>query len=372
MAANSGDLEKMSRQRSSFQPLLIGWHWPSLPWGDENISLGSAEESIDAVVSHYADRVADTPAARQALQTIFTEASRDMMPDELSAETIAAYNVLNAESGLSRGGLAAPPGADGDPFDAANIYQESIVEEDILPEGEDFGIVDTGRFILSRIFSPLRVLSYWQMKERARQFGENEGFNFLVNLQKKAAPSVRFHLMGHSFGCIVMSATLAGKNCQGVLPRSVNSLCLIQGALSLWSYCADITIARGKSGYFNAIVCDGKVAGPIVATLSQHDTAVGTMYPLASGVAMSDLGFDIYPKYGAIGTFGIQGDGVNIEGLEMLPCDLDYNFQAEVIYNLQSSKYICKVPPGEGLSGAHSSIDEPEVAHAVWMAAMVS
>jgi hypothetical protein len=51
MAANSGDLEKMSRQRSSFQPLLIGWHWPSLPWGDENISTGSAEESIDAVVS---------------------------------------------------------------------------------------------------------------------------------------------------------------------------------------------------------------------------------------------------------------------------------------------------------------------------------
>ena len=46
----------------------------------------------------------------------------------------------------------------------------------------------------------------------------------------------------------------------------------------------------------------------------------------------------------------------------------NYGFQAGKIYNLESSRYIAK---GQGLSGAHSDIDGPEVAHAIWQAALV-
>src|SRR5574338_194628 len=60
--------------RPGFSPLIVGLHWPSLPWGDETIpgsgapgvlSAGeSSRGSLDAQVDAYAARIADTPRAR--------------------------------------------------------------------------------------------------------------------------------------------------------------------------------------------------------------------------------------------------------------------------------------------------------------------
>ena len=86
-------------------------------------------------------------------------------------------------------------------------------------------------------------------------------------------------------------------------------------------------------------------------------------------LCISDPNFgDDLPKYGGIGTFGIQGDGLEISDINMLPCDQAYNFQQGKIYNIDASEYIRKIPPNGALEGAHCSIDEPEVAHAVWSA----
>jgi hypothetical protein len=73
------------------------------------------------------------------------------------------------------------------------------------------------------------------------------------------------------------------------------------------------------------------------------------------------------PKYGAIGAFGICG----VEALrtgKMLPVIRDYAFESRTVYNLESSQFIRK---GEGLSGAHSDICHPEVAHMIWQAALM-
>ncbi len=368
MAANTADIEKMKQVRPNFKSLLIGLHWPSLPWGNETIEAETQEAVVESIVSEYAERIADTKPARNALRTIVTEAREDVEPDQLSAKTVEAYKVLNQEAALGSEGEAAAPGNDREPFDPQTIYEETAeIDEDSVSFG------GSGDLILSRIFSPLRSLSYWKMKARARQFGEGGGFQILSQLQQAADEQTRFHLIGHSFGCIVVSAILAGPNGKGVLLRPVNSLSLIQGALSLWSYCADIPLARGKPGYFHPFIADGKVAGPIITTQSEHDSAVGTLYPLASGIALSDLNFADLPRYGGIGTFGIQGDGLDrlkISNIKMLPCDQAYHFEPGNIYNLEASQYICQIPPDAGLGGAHSSIDEPEVAHAVWSAAI--
>jgi hypothetical protein len=373
MAANTADIEKLKQIRPGFKPLLIGLHWPSLPWGDETVPSGSQEEAVEAMVSHYAEQIADTAAARTALKTIFTEALDDMEPDELSETSIEAYKILNYEANLGSEGNMATPEGDRELYAPETIYESSVVETEIIGEGADFGILDSGRFILSRVFSPLRMLSYWQMKARARKMGETAGFELLTKLQRATADEVKFHLMGHSFGCIVVSATLAGPKAKGLLPRPVNSLLLIQGAMSLWTYCADIPKEPGTAGYFHPLVVEGKVGGPIVTTLSEHDTAVGVMYPLACSIAMSSAAMLVeLPKYGGIGAFGIQGDELGANNIQMLTCDQAYSFEAGKIYNLQSSKYISKIPPDAGLGGAHSSIDEPEVAHAVWAAAISS
>ena len=116
--------------------------------------------------------------------------------------------------------------------------------------------------------------------------------------------------MGHSFGCIVVSATVAGAPGGRPLPRPVDSLFLVQGALSLWAYCRRHPVAPGTAGYFHRIVKNGLVRGPIVTTRSSYDTAVGTLLSARRAGARSQLVLgDELPNYGGIGTFGIQGSG---------------------------------------------------------------
>jgi hypothetical protein len=58
----------------------------------------------------------------------------------------------------------------------------------------------------------------------------------------------------------------------------------VQGAMSLWSFASDILAAPGSAGYFKRVLADKKVRGPVVATLSKFDTAVGDLYPWAAGL----------------------------------------------------------------------------------------
>jgi len=51
----------------------------------------------------------------------------------------------------------------------------------------------------------------------------------------------------------------------------------------------------------------------------------------------------------------------------MKPVSQPYNFKPGRIYNLESSNVIKN---GGGFSGAHSDIAHPEVAHALWQAAL--
>ncbi len=220
---------------------------------------------------------------------------------------------------------------------------------------------------MGALLAPLRQLSFWQMKGRARSIGESGAARLLRRLETMAADrDVRFHLMGHSFGCILVSAAVNGADGDAPLPKPVHSMLLAQGALSLWAYCSDIPEAKGKAGYFRPLIAKGKVAGPIVTTQSVHDTAVRVFYPMGAGVAgQVDFAPGKLPKYGGLGMFGIQGPGIDQEDRAMLPLEGDYGFRAGRVYNLDAKAYINQ---GSGASGAHSDIAKPAVAHAFWQA----
>jgi hypothetical protein len=372
MALQTADLEKLKQVRPGFNPLMIGLHWPSKPWGDEDLSSSVSfdvtdESPSDRLVNEYAERIANTEAARQALQTIFNAAMENSSPEMLSPEVLAAYQILNQEAQLSSEGETGAPGSDWEGFDAEGIYQASQVEA--------VSFSTDSSSVLDKILDPLRVLSYWKMKERARKIGEGAGFNLLKTLQEKAAATVRFHLIGHSFGCIVVSATVGGPKGQGKLVRPVNTVFLAQGAVSLWSYCAKIPYQNNSPGYFNQIVAQGKVSGAIVTTRSEYDYAVGRVYPLAGKVVFSTPDFAVnqsLPKYGGIGSFGMSGDDLGAQDMDMLSCDRSYDFKPGKIYNLEGSQFINNVAMGGPTSGAHCDIAKPEVAHAVWSAAAVN
>ncbi|MGT2490909.1 hypothetical protein ACU4GD_11250 [Cupriavidus basilensis] len=221
--------------------------------------------------------------------------------------------------------------------------------------------------MLGGLLAPLRQLSFWNMKKRAQTVGEN-GVHPLVNRISDALPAARIHLMGHSFGAVVMSAALGGPGGTAALRRPVASCVLVQGAMSLWAYAPDIPVRPGTVGYCHQVLPDGKVSGPLVVTRSRHDTAVGSLYPWAAGVA-GQVAFEpaqAYPAFGAIGAFGIQGiDGATDAPLQ--PYDGRYTMTGGKVLNIEASEYICRK---SGVSGAHNDIGGPEVAHLIWQAAL--
>lgn len=356
------DIAAIRKARPGFLPLLIGIHWPSLPWGDEDPTARAASfapgapNPVEGWIDDAAAKLVDTPRARKALRTIFTAALDDLMPDELPEAVVDAYQVLQEESGLSAEGPGAPPGADIDAFDPEAVYQDALEDE-----GAYGGIPGVGGLLV-----PLRQLSFWKMKARARSIGESGAADLLRRLQSLAEErDLRLHLMGHSFGCILISAAVNGAGGDSPLVRPVHSMFLAQGALSLWAYCADIPKTPGLPGYFHPLISKGKVAGAIVTTQSRHDTAVRRFYPLGAGVAGQVDFASKLPKYGGVGVYGIQGPGIPLEDRQMLPADADYGFAAGHVYNLESSGFINE---GGGAVGAHNDIAKTPVAHAFWQA----
>jgi hypothetical protein len=355
------DRESMSRVRPNFRPLLIGVHWPSQPWGDEEFEQTATSFSpgdIDVLVDMYAERLGDRPGLRPILRTIVDQARAHPGATTLPPSIERAYGDLNTLlSELGSNGPDAAPGDDRDSFDPATTFSQASEAQ------ASFGD-------LGGLLGPLRQLSFWKMKQRARAVGES-GMHVLLNELQKAVTGNdgRIHLMGHSFGCIVVSAMLCGPANAGPLSIPVQSVTLVQGALSIWSYSNTIPFLSNKHGYFRNVVEGARVIGPILTTRSQHDTANRVFYPLGAGVA-GQVVFapEVLPKYAAIGTFGAQGTKIPAVDRPMLDVKSAYNFERGSLYNLEASAFIKR---GGGASGAHNDIDGPEVAHSIWQAAQV-
>ncbi|WP_030893694.1 hypothetical protein [Streptomyces sp. NRRL S-474] len=153
----------------------------------------------------------------------------------------------------------------------------------------------------------LRQATYYAMKRRAGTVGER-GLGRVVGQLAKAAPGVRVHLVGHSFGARLVSFALRG------LPedvRTVKSVTLLQGAFSHYAFAARLPHDARAGGVLQGQ--QNRVDGPLVCCHSRHDSALGTMYPLASrmagdsrSVAELDLGRALGAKWGAMGYGGIR------------------------------------------------------------------
>jgi hypothetical protein len=373
MAGLQSDRDYAAKRRPGFKPLIVGLHWPSLPFGDEHLADDQSATPMDREVNAYANRIADTATARDAIRSILETAKAGNHNDTIDSGMKSAYDTLFKESGLGTGDVGSAPDAEQEGWDPQRIVDEE--KRDDAADGVDGQEQKSeGGFFASlkdHLLSPLRQASFWMMKRRARIFGETGAHELLGAMQQAAIDAkleTRFHLMGHSFGCIVVSATVAGAKSSKPVRKPIDSLFLVQGAFSIWAYAPDIPYATGTAGYFNPIVKNGLVSGPIVTTQSSFDRAVGRYYPRGAQVRKQLVLVDTpYPKYGGVGTFGIQGMPNTPETPKIRVATAPYGFKNGNIYNIDSSRII---KTGGWPSGAHSDIAHPEVAHIFWEASL--
>lgn len=202
----------------------------------------------------------------------------------------------------------------------------------------------------------LNLTTFYQMKERAGMIGRT-AVSDLVKAVVGRSPGIKLHLIGHSFGARLVTSLALGKD--GVQPQKFATLTLLQGAFSHNGFADKFTTV----GFFRNVVADQRIRGPILATCTANDKAVGLAYPLASLIAgqnASAFGGPTDP-FGGLGRNGAQNTTEAVAG-ELQPVGSAYNFRAGSIFNLNADQIII----------GHSDICKPEVAYALLKAVVTT
>jgi len=221
-------------------------------------------------------------------------------------------------------------------------------------KGSAAGIGDFFSGIKAGAMNLLNLATYYQMKNRAGEIGER-GVNPTLRAIRAVVPTLRVHLMGHSFGGRVVTAAAAGAaNDQ---PVRVNSISLLQAAFSHFAFAQNWN-DKGGDGFFRRVVTPAGsfLSGSMIVTHSRADQAVGVAYAIASrihGPNAQALG-DAKDPFGGLGGNGAQKTP-EASTIPMKKVGDRYDFTTPKVYNVD----------GNGTIGGHSDIRRVEVTHAV-------
>ena len=198
----------------------------------------------------------------------------------------------------------------------------------------------------------LNYTTYFEMKARAGNVGK-KGVAKLVD--KLGSQVQHIHLIGHSFGGRVVTATAANSSTD-----KIKSMSLLQAAFSHNGF------SKSMNGFFRSVVDQKRIKGPIIVTHTKNDKAVGLAYPLASRISGDTAAAfgDANDKFGGLGRNGAQKmePGEVVQGVDrLLAVGGSYSWQSGRFHNLESSKYILDPSGGD----AHFFVTGKEVAWAI-------
>jgi hypothetical protein len=218
----------------------------------------------------------------------------------------------------------------------------------------------------SSMLSPLHALSFWLMKRRAGQVGERLGREVLAPLFTSLGDRApRLHLIGHSFGAKLVASTVLG----GLRPES---LVLLLAAFSAFAFAEEVPGTKG-AGFYRRVVTDQLVAGPIVVLRSDHDRALGTLYPAATWGNQVDRARGpgrfgharevvVRSALGAAGARGLAAPEFNLVDVQRT------GLPGTGVVNINGSRVVTR---DDWLIGAHRDIYHAEIATLVCLAAGV-
>lgn len=344
---------------------LLGVLWPSKRFEDSDLTPGgsaaltddgaSLKTTIDALASFIdssdasaslaratalVPRLADSLDARDE----FVRIVRAFMPHGANDEepVIADdFYTLNGDELLQR--LARPGRGDSTSGGAAGL-------------GDWLGKAVDGAKSLANL------VLYYQMKNRAGVIGQTGVCDMLHRIRAERPASgdnaLRLHFVGHSFGCRLLTAAVAGPTADST-PLPVTSMSLLQAAFSHYGFAQ--AYDGTHDGYYRRDVVDPvRVTGPLLITFTAKDKAVGLAYPIASRIARqiaSAIG-DANDPYGGLGRNGAQKTPGS-QTITLAAPGAAYTFQSRGIYNLDSNAVIA----------GHSDLGHDEVGWALVSAA---
>ena len=395
LAGQLGDL-------SATRPVTVGLAgvvWPSRRWSDEPIpDFTPAPAAAAGGGAASATPVADA-APEAASATIDPETLAD-----LRATFPAAAAVLDEMAALLEGpatdeaqarfheclkefaALAGTADDDGEgestqPTDEPRMLRDDHTvlferyRDELQASGVDLrdagsgeaGIGDLARGIWNGAKEALRQATYWEMKNRAGTVGR-KGLGPLIGQLHGAAPQLRVHLIGHSFGARLVSYALAGLP-DGLAPSPVKSVTLLQGAFSHFAFSRPLPLDASRNGALAGM--NARIDGPLTVCFSVHDGAVGKLYPLASLASGDDAaaGHDRLYRWGGMGADGAQGVDAALDAIQPAGPGATYRFSPDRILNIDASEIVRRGGPP---SGAHSDIVHPELSWIVLSAAAIT
>lgn len=338
----------------------VGVIWPSLLFPDDDPATAPPVPSTGTQLAAALGPA--FPGQQQQLATMGT--LLDQQPQDPNALTqfhdLAKGLVTTPPQGIEDTGEAALLSAD-----TATVFgHAAAMAPSGLSNAEGIGNPFAGLWSGAR--EVLRTLSYYEMKNRAGVVGQ-QGLGPLLAGLDSPSGAPRIHLMGHSFGARLVAYSLAGlRDDQTGGAGPVKSLTLIQGAFSHFTFGSPLMFDPSRSGALAGYV--NRVDGPLLATFSSADRAVGWWYPAASMLANQDSESveDLADRWGAMGHDGYQQNPSPV-GVTLEAAGKPYEFQHGTFYDLDANAVICNVL--STFSGAHSDIRHPEVLWAVVSAA---
>jgi hypothetical protein len=291
---------------------VLALYWPSKKFDEADLIPGGAAAIADATQTDYdaaiRAQIANLkdafgqfdPAGQQALDAALQQvASLDSAAGQ-NAYVAALASLFPSAAGeddpgldASKGGFAHRTGVDILQDIATQLGAQAVTPSasgGATPIGDDPPAPDAAAGTALG-FDPigdikraanllLNLTTYYVMKERAGTVGQ-KGAAPLVAAALQTKPSLRVHLVGHSFGGRLVTS-LANALPDGA---NVRTILLLQAAYSHYGLAPAPADGSRPVGAFRGVIEKGKAGDIIQITHSSHDWAVGAAYPIASYIA---------------------------------------------------------------------------------------
>ncbi|WP_316738370.1 hypothetical protein [Pedobacter aquatilis] len=363
--------EIASRPASGKKFLALGVIWPSKKFGDpdtsnSNTAGGAASTTSTSGNTELAKQanslsdIAQTPATAKQLTEIAKLISANAKAPRLAEaftdlfETFKNGDTKPKENEEKFPDFTVP--------EIQAMLTDSGYWDDGLPPADTGGSVSLpppGYGYSMSLFSGIKdsmqnllnLTTYYMMKDRSGLVGR-KGLNPVLAKLIKAYPTLKIHLVGHSFGARLVSSAILGEEIANQI--KVDSLSLLQAAFSHYAFAKEYK--RSLDGLFRPVVAKQLVKGAFIITHSRKDKAVGIAYAVASRLARqiaSGIGGKNDP-YGGLGGNGAQVTP-EVEQLKLNAANKPYSFKPGKVYNLESDEFIF----------GHSEISVAEVSNAL-------